>query len=171
MVTNRVKVKWSFCTLPEMCNAEPYFWLAVQSNADLGWRGVLFYSFPMITLRGHWSGISVGWPIGAMYSGIWTAIKEDPEKVTNQIEGWSHSQKTQSPCRRFATAVLPSPFCHSVSWTWPFLPKLINSKTDLRLIIIASQLITSDSESENPFVVVHDFNQSIMNKGFVIYIC
>ena len=63
------------------------------------------------------------------------------------------------------------PLCHPVSWTWPFLPKLINSKTDLRLIIIASQLITSNFETETSFVVVHDFNQSIMNKGFIICTC
>ena len=42
-----------------------------------------FYS-PMITTQEHWSGISIGWPIGIIYSGVWTPIKEDPEKGADQ---------------------------------------------------------------------------------------
>ena len=55
-----------------------------------------------------------------------------------------HSRsKASSIARRLkALAVaLPLPLLHPVSWTWLFLPKLICSKTDLRLIIIISQLI------------------------------
>ena len=64
-----------------------------------------------------------------------------------------------------------TPLRHPVSWTGLFQLKLICSETDLRLIIIASQLITSNSETETCFVVIHDFSQSIRIKGCLIYTC
>ena len=133
------------------------FWLAVRINTGLGMG--LLYSHPIITLWSHWSSVFIGWPIGAIYSGGWITIKEDPEKGI----GWLKASSADRRLEALATLFSPLPL-YPESSTWPFLPKLIYS-SDSSLTVLASQLITSYSKLKLLVIVVHDFfNHCIMNK-------
>ena len=114
----------------------------------------------MIVLWDHWSSISIGWPIGAMYSRVWIPIKEDPKKWIGRLKAGFADQKLEALATLFATtAALPRVLNLNV-------PSNINLlQTDLRLTVIASQLITSYSELKPLVFVVHDFfNHCILNK-------
>ena len=118
------------------------------------------YPPPMIALWGHWSSVSIGWPIGAMDSCVWTPMKEDPEKGIGRLKAGSADRRLEALATFFATTTA--------------LPKVLNLtvpsninwlKTDSRLIVITSQLITSYTELKHLVVVIHDiFNHCIMNK-------
>ena len=108
---------------------------------------------PMITLWGHWSSVSIDWPIGAMYSGVWIPIKEDPEKGMVRLKAGSADRRLEALATLFATtAALP----RVLNLTVPSSINLL--KTDSRVTVIASQLITSYYELKPlVVVVVHDF--------------
>ena len=90
-VAHQRKQGWSFSSSQTRTMRSHSFCLAVRLNTGLG-RG-FFTPSSMITLWGHWSNVSIGWPIGAMYSEVWTPIKEDPEKGIGRFS----KPKTWSP--------------------------------------------------------------------------
>ena len=82
-----------------------------------------------------------------MYSGVWTPIK-NPEKGIGRSKAGSADRKLEALATLFVTiAALP----RVLNLTVP--PKINLLKTDSRLIVIASQLITSYSKLK-PLVVV-----------------
>ena len=126
------------------------FWLAVWLN--MGLRVGFFYPPSIIVLWGHWSSVSIGWPIGAMYSWVRSHIKEDPEKGIGRLKAGSTDWRHEALATLFTTtATLP----RVLNLTIPSNINLL--KTDSRLTVIATQLITSYSELKPLLVVVHDF--------------
>ena len=131
------------------------FWLAVCLNTSLGVR--FLYPLPMIVLWDHWAGLSTGWPIRAMYSGVWTPIKEDPEKGIERLKAGSADGRLEALATLYATAAtLP----RVLNLTVPSNISLL--KTDSRLTVIASQLISELKAFV--VVVVHNFFKSLYNE-------
>ena len=87
-----------------------------------------------------------------MYSGILTPIKEDPKKGIGRSKAGSVDRKLEALATLFATtAALP----RVLNLTVP--TKITLLKTDSRLTVIASQLITSYSKLKPLMVIVPDF--------------
>ena len=131
------------------------FWLAVPLNTGL--EGSFLYPCPMIALWGHWSCVSIGRSIRVMYSGVWARIKEDPEKGIDRLKAGSADRRLEDLATLFATAVA---LARVLNFTVPSNISLL--KTDSRLTVIASQLIT---ELKPLVVVVHDIFLTLYN-GF-----
>ena len=146
-LTNQRKAGWSFSPCPRRAMEGHSFWLGVRLNTGLGMK-FLYLPYPMIALWGHWSSVSIGWSIRAMYSGVWTPIKEDPEKGIDRLKAGSADRRLAALATLFATTALP----RVLNLTAPSNISLL--KTDSRLTVIASQLI---SQLKLLLVVIHDF--------------
>ena len=149
---------------PQMYYAEPYIWSVVQSNVDL--TGA-FLPLSDYTTEAIGPMFLLARQSESCIQGSGPPIKETPEKETDQIEACSITSILKS--LPTALQLLLCHRCFSTECLWPVLPKLIYCKINLRLIIIASHLITSNSKKETPFAVVNDFNYCIINKSFLIY--
>ena len=97
------------------------FWLAVRLNTSLGMR--FLYPTPMITLWDDWYRVSIGWPIWARYSGVWTPIKEDCEKSRKWLEAGSADGRLKA-----LASLLPPLPRYPESSTWLSLATLVCSK-------------------------------------------
>ena len=108
---------------------------------------------PMSALWGHWASVSIGWPIRAMYSWVWPPIKEDSGKGIDRLKAGSADGRLEALATLFATtSTLPI----VLNLTVP--SNIILLKTDSRLTVIASQLISElKALVVVVVVVVHNF--------------
>ena len=91
----------------------------------------------LLSLKLQWNSVSIGWPIGAMYSGVWNPIKEDLEKWIGRLKAGSADRRLETLATLFATTVaLPRVLNMTVPWNINLL------KADSRLTVIANQTIT-----------------------------
>ena len=90
----------------------------------------------MIALGNHWSSVFIGWPIRAMYSGVWTLIREDSVKSRERLEASSVDGRLKALATLFATTAA---LLRVLNLTVPSDISLL--KMDSALAVITSQLI------------------------------